>query len=181
MLKKRNLIILGIIALVLMILSALQITILNPITTDNVMVIPLYCCFVLALYFIKAFYLWKEGNPEWDKQFRLSFIGIVLFFILTDLDKFLARDKTYYVYMPIIHHDFKTWLHENTLRLLIWPCLPLLPLGIVLLILGFMGLKYRVIRQQSYITVMFFIAVPIILISCYFIIAIFVGLLHMHC
>jgi hypothetical protein len=115
------------------------IAVINPSDLKVVMIIAygIYCLFVCILHFIHTFNSWKENNLVWKKEAKLSYLFTILL-ILSASAIFLKWNSR---------------IIESFLIYYFYPFIFFV--GITLLILGFIGLKYRKSSPSSYLTINF--------------------------
>jgi hypothetical protein len=117
------------------------------------------CFFVSTLSFIRAHNLWKAASARWKRETVSAYVCTILFALLIAFLMMFTgyRDHEYasdYEHYSILarHGIFPQAFLSGLI--FVSPAF-LFPIGIVLLMLGFSGLKYRRLSPKSYLVAAF--------------------------
>lgn len=117
----------------------------------------IYSFFVCVLHFIRANRFWKSNDLRWKNEFGRSYL-IASLWVLA-----MAFLISLIFYIPMLEfvnpYELFIFLFASLFLLLAL----LFPIGLILLIIGIMSLKYRSERPRFYLGAIFFTAISFIL------------------
>jgi hypothetical protein len=111
----------------------------------------IFCAFFCILRFIYTFKLWKENKSGWAKEMNLSYL---------------------FTFLLVLFISILWWLKQGNVGIaiflegMVFLSFPFLfPIGLALLVLGFMGLKYNTNNPSSYLRITFIAAFGFIIVG----------------